>query len=254
MTYRLRNIIVAVALALVAALLTSFYVTNYQRDVRSNETNVTVFVAAGDIPVGTSGAEAVSKGMLERTEIVRRSVVPGAISTPGQLDELVAVQPTFAGEQVTARRFAAPEARGIRAQLTGTQRAIEVSGGPQQLLVGTLKVGDTVDVVASFTHNDQRYTRLILRDIPVLKLPAGGAASEKLASNGSGSNAATLGVTDLQVQKLYWAMTFADGWHLELRPVVDSADSVENVESSGSMLREGVRPKQLEDAGVEANR
>jgi hypothetical protein len=35
--------------------------------------------------------------------------------------------------------------------------------------------------------------------------------------------------------------------------VVDSADSVENVESSLSMLREGVRPKQLEDAGVEAN-
>ena len=34
MTYRLRNIVVAVALALVAALLTSYYVTQYQRNVR----------------------------------------------------------------------------------------------------------------------------------------------------------------------------------------------------------------------------
>jgi len=254
MTYRLRNIIVAVALALVAALLTSFYVTNYQRDVRRDEANVTVFVAAKDIPVGTSGAEAASKGMLERSEIVRRSVVPGAISTPDQLNELVAVQPTFAGEQVTARRFETPAARGIRAQLTGTQRAIALAGDQQQLLVGTLKEGDKVDVVASFTHNDIRYTRLILRDVPVLKPPAGGAATEKLAQNSEGDYAATLGVTDLQVQKLHWAMTFADAWHFELRPVVDSADSAENVESSFSMLREGVRPKQLEDAGVEANR
>ncbi len=253
MTYRLRNIVVAIALALVAALLTSFYVTNYQRDVRSNETNVTVFVAARDIPVGTSGAEAASRGMLERTEIVRRSVVPGAISTPDQLGELVAVQPTFAGEQVTARRFATPQAQGLRAQLTGTQRAIAVAGDQQQLLVGTLKAGDKVDVVASFTHNDERFTRIVLRDIPVLKPAASGAASEKLAANGAGGFAATLGVTDMQVQKLYWAMSYAEGWHLELRPVVDSADSVENVESSRSMLREGVRPKQLDDAGVEGN-
>jgi Flp pilus assembly protein CpaB len=253
MTYRLRNIIVAVALALVAALLTSFYVTNYQRDVRRNETNVTVFVAAKDIPIGTSGTEAVSRGMLERSEIVRRSVVPGAISAPDQLDQLVAVQPTFAGEQVTARRFATPQARGIRSQLTGTQRAIAVAGDQQQLLAGTLKAGDTVDVVAGFSHGSVQYTRIVLRDIPVLEAPGGGAGNEKLAQRG-GNFGVKLGVTDLQVQKLYWAMTFADGWHLELRPVVDSADSVENVESSLSMLREGVRPKQLEDAGVEANR
>jgi hypothetical protein len=53
MTYRVKNITIAVALALVAALLTSFYVTNYQRNVRADESNVTVYVAARDIPAGT---------------------------------------------------------------------------------------------------------------------------------------------------------------------------------------------------------
>ena len=57
MTYRLRNIMIAVALALVAALLTSFYVTNYQRNVERDATDVEVFVATRDIPVGTSGAD-----------------------------------------------------------------------------------------------------------------------------------------------------------------------------------------------------
>ena len=61
-----------------------------------------------------------------------------------------------------------------------------------------------------------------------------------------------LAVTDTQVQKLYWAFTTHDEWHLELRPpVTDAADSPENVESSDSILREGVRQKQLDDAGVD---
>jgi len=75
MTYRVKNITIAVALALVAALLTSFYVTNYQRNVRKDETNVAIWVAKRDIPAGTSGAEIEQKEMLGKSEIVRRSVL-----------------------------------------------------------------------------------------------------------------------------------------------------------------------------------
>src|SRR3972149_9813999 len=116
MTYRLRNISIAIALAVVAALLTSFYVTNYQRSVRHDEANVQVFVAARDIPAGPDGADVVAKGMLTKADVVRRSVVPGSISDPAQIDELVATQPIFAGEQVTTRRFPTPGWRDCRAQ------------------------------------------------------------------------------------------------------------------------------------------
>jgi Flp pilus assembly protein CpaB len=124
MTYRIRNISIAIALALVAALLTSFYVTNYQRDVRKNEANVPVFVAKIDIPAGTSGADVVRSGMMNKTEIVRRGVVPGAISNPAQLATLVTTEPIYAGEQVTTRRFATPSERGILAQLTAARDSI----------------------------------------------------------------------------------------------------------------------------------
>lgn len=256
MTYRVKNITIAVALALVAALLTSFYVTNFQRNVRKDETNVPVYVAVRDIPAGTPGAEIARKGFLTKSEIVRRNVVPGAISNPEQVAELVATQPIYAGEQISTRRFSTPSQRGISAQLTGIQRAIAIPGDSQQLLVGTLKPDDRVDVVASFEYpekSDVYYTRIVLRDIRVLRAPASGAASEKLTAGGSGGYTATLAVTDTQVQKLYWAMNNGE-WHLELRPGTDAADSPENVESSQSMLLEGVRPKQLEDAGVEGNR
>jgi Flp pilus assembly protein CpaB len=253
MTYRIRNISIAIALALVAALLTSFYVTNYQRDVRKNETNVPVYVAKVDIPAGTSGADVVRSGMMNKTEIVRRGVVPGAISNPAQLATLVATEPIYAGEQVSTRRFATPSERGILAQLTGLQRAISVPGDSDQLLAGTLKNGDRVDVVTSFTYPEgstTHYSRIILRNILVLKAPAAEAGTaEAVTSGGTSPFSATIAVTDLQVQKLYWAMKNGQ-WHFELRPGVDAADSPENVESAHSLLREGVRPKQLEDARV----
>lgn len=255
MTYRVRNIAIAVMLGLVAALLTSLYVTNYERNVRSGEENVPVYVAARDIPVGTSGADAARRGLLDKSEVVRRTVVPGAISKPAQLDGLVATQTIYAGEQVTTRRFASPAERGIRAQLTGVQRAISVPGNAQQLLVGTLKDGDRVDVVASWAYPEgspTHYTRIILRDLQVLKAPSSGGASDKLSTT-SDSHSAMLAVTDVQVQKLYWAMKNGD-WHLQLRPPVKSADSPENVESSRSLVQEGVRPAELGVAGLEENR
>ena len=150
MTYRVKNITIAVALALVAALLTSFYVTNYQRNVRKDETNVAIWVAKRDIPAGTTGADIERKGMFAKAEIVRRSVVPGAISNPDQVAELVTTQPIYAGEQISTRRFSTQSQRGIKAQLAGVQRAIEIDGGQHNLLAGTLQKGDKVDLVATF--------------------------------------------------------------------------------------------------------
>jgi pilus assembly protein CpaB len=253
MTYRVKNITIAVALALVAAMLTMFYVTNYQRNVRQDETNVPIWVAKKDIPAGTSGSELGQ--MLEKTEIVRRSVVPGAISNPDQVQDLVTTQPIFAGEQVSTRRFATPSQQGIKAQLTGVQRAMSVPGDQHQLLAGTLRAGDRVDLVATFGAgggaSEIMFTRIVLRDVEVLRAPNSAAAAEKLASASDGAYSVLLKVTDAQVQKLHWVITDAQEWHLELRPGRDAADSPENVESWYSVLREGVRQKQLDEAGAD---
>ena len=137
MAYRARNILIAVALAAVAALLTSFYVTSYKRHVQRGEDHVTVLVAKKDIPEGTSGADV--KGLLEPLDVPRKSVVPGAISDADQLAGLVATQPTMQGEQVTTRRFNPRTQVGVRAQLSGTLRAVSLEGDQNQLLAGTLK-------------------------------------------------------------------------------------------------------------------
>lgn len=248
MTYRVRNIAIAVALGLVAALLTSFYVTNYQQNVRAGEENVPIFVAARDIPAGTSGADIARRGLLEKSEIARRSVVPGAISSPSQLEDLIATQPVFAGEQVTTRRFATPAERGIRAQLKGTMRAFQVPGDQHQLLAGTLKPGDRVDVVASLKvdpSKDVHATRIVLRDIEVLRAAGGVGAADANIAGSSGSLSVLLAVTDTQVQKLFHVTKHGE-WSLELRPPVKASDSPEAIAHAGSIMRAGLSDSALE--------
>src|ERR1700748_2606727 len=98
MTYPMRNVTLAIALALIAALLTTFYVSNYKRNVQQSEANVRVYVARHDIPAGTTGAAAAKQ--LEQREVAKRTVVPGAISNPSQISSLVVTDPVYAGEQV----------------------------------------------------------------------------------------------------------------------------------------------------------
>jgi len=239
MTYRIRNILVAVGLALVAMLLTLLYVTNVRRSVQHDAASVQVYVAGHDLPAGTSGAEIVKQHELHTTAIPKRDVVPGAISSPAQIDSLVLSAPLYSGEQVTLRRFSDAAAEGIRAQLSGTMRAVQVPGDANQLLVGTLEAGDHVDLVANLHSEDgggtSATTRIVLRDLTVLSAP-----SDSKLSASSSSTSAILAVTDTQVQRLFFVLKNAD-WTLELRPVVNAADSGERVETYESVLKGGVR-------------
>ena len=241
MTYRLRNIGIAVALALVAGLLTVFYVTNYKREVRNAEANVIVFVASQDIPAGTSGTDA--QGFLTEQEVAKRNVTPGAISAPEQLDGRVAAATIYAGEQVTTRRFTTEEAKGIRAQIEGNERALSVPGTAEQLLAGTLTAGDRVDVIGSWNvpeNETQHYSRVVLRDLLVLEAPEGGISTESVTNpRQNGGFSAMLALTDAQAQKLFW-LTQNGTWSLQLRPTSDAADSPEGAESAESLLLDGI--------------
>ena len=236
MTYRIRNILIAVGLALVAMMLTLFYVTNYKRSVQKGASSVQVYVAAKDITAGTTGADLIKHKAFRIETVQRKDVVPGAVSSPDQVSSLVLSTPMFAGEQVTLRRFSDVAAQGIRSQLKGTMRAVEVAGDPNQLLTGTLAPGDHVDLVANLHIGGDSTTsadRIVLRDLVVLSIPD--QSSKTTTQN---SQSAILAVTDTQVQRLFYVLKNAD-WTLELRPVVDAADSHERIDTLNTVLREG---------------
>ena len=243
--HRFWNIAIALGLGLLAILLTTYYVSNYKRHVQHGQSDVPVLVASSDIAVGTSGAEVLSKHLLTTTNVPRRDVVPGAISNPDQLRGLTSIQTVYAGEQVTTRRFGTNAQRGIRAQLTGTDRAFELAGDPHQLLAGTLRNGDRVDVVATWVFPEPgglHVSRVILQNLLVLSAPALNGSSAKLTSNDTSFT--QLKLSDAESQKLEW-MIENGKWHLVLRPPVKATNSAGGLEQSGTLLADGVAPATL---------
>ena len=249
-TNRLWHVVAAAGLALLAAMLTMFYVSNYKRNVQHSETQVTVLVASKDIPVDTPGSEILSHNLLTKVSVVRRQVVPGAISRPEQLRNLIATQPVFAGEQVTTRRFGTPAERGVRAQISGKQRAIELDGDAHQLLAGTLRLGDHVDVIGAWealdvtavsgetTGKGGNVSRVVARDLLVMAAPA----LPSKAGGLSATNAAfvQLRVTDAESQRLEWLKAFSKDWRLVIRPPSDSANSQRWYDNAQTLLKDGV--------------
>lgn len=247
---RLRNVIIAVALAGFAGMLTLFYVSSYKENVQESQENVSILVAVKDIPAGTPGDEALKDKLVVARQVEQNAVVPGTFTEPAQIEKLLTTDRIYAGEQITTTRFRPEAQRGIRAQITGTQRAMQLPGTVHQLLAGTLEEGDRVDVLTTIKYKvvaggrdiERTATRTIIRDILVLKTP-----DEEALSGVSGSDdeaSIQLALTDTQAQKLLYAIVDGEWW-LVLRPPVRAADSPESAEVVETILGDGLRPKQF---------
>jgi pilus assembly protein CpaB len=250
MTYQLRNIVIAVVLGLLAVVFTTLYVTNYRKHVQQGQNSVGVLVASTDIPSGTTGAAIVSGHMLKQVTVPRTALTPGAISSPDQIVRLVTTDQIMAGEQVSTRRFGNSGELGVRAQLKGTMRAIQIAASSNQVLAGTLRAGDHVDLVANIkvdnAGSQAHFDRVVLRNLLVLRAPppVDGKAASVVSSQ---PESVMLAVTDSQAPKLYYVIKNADpasssdgGWALELRPVGTAADAPGNVESIKTVLLDGL--------------
>jgi Flp pilus assembly protein CpaB len=232
--YRIRNIVIAAALAAAAVLLTIIYVTSARSDEKAGKDSVTVYVAKRDFPAGTAGATIA--GAVEAQTIQRDAVAPRAIENKQQVQGLYSAQPIYSGEQVSLFRFTTPKAQGIRTQLRGKQRALQVPGDPNQLLVGTLKPGDRVDVVTVLKPTSvaaEPKATIALRNLRVLETSQN--EGSVIETGAEGTNAVVLAVTDEQAQRLLYVLEEGE-WTLQLRPVKKPKDSAHSVTTGNAVL------------------
>lgn len=257
MTYRTRNVALAVGLALAALMLVMLYVKKSDSSsTTAGEKLVSVFVASHDIAAGTPGSEI--GGAVRPQSVPRDTVVAGAISSKDQIQGLVSTAPILAGQQVTKRQFQRVVNEGISGEISRTQRAFQVAGDANQLLVDTLKAGDRVDVIANVKYSLDDFrsagsgltsdsgrvaSRIMLRNLLVLKDPEAPAGSSKFG--GTGTYAILLRVTDNQAQKLFYVLKNSD-WALALRPAHAAADSPGSAETTGSVLSDGLKGAQYD--------
>jgi Flp pilus assembly protein CpaB len=247
MTYRLRNLGLAIALAAVAVLLVFYYVSQERGRLQEDQELVPVWVAAKDIPVGTSGAQLEAGGFLAPSEAERGQVAPGALLDPADVATKVVAAQIYKGEQVSTLRFKSEAEKGIRAQLTGNLRAVQIPGNEHQLLAGTLQSGDRVDIVGTWNvpeNETNHVSRTILRDILVLEAAVKADVQTKITEDADKGLAVKLALTDAQEQKLFWIASNGM-WTFTLRPPKDASDSPEAAESWWTLLEDGLKEEQV---------
>lgn len=222
---RARNLLLAAVLALVAVAATLVYASHTKPQPAAASDGVRVLVAVHDIAVGTTGDRIVADSLARFRIVSRADEATDAVVDASQLRGLVATAAIYRGEQVTSRRLGTAARQGLRATLRGALRLVQVPGDDDQLLAGTLRDGDVVDVVASIRQPESgstHFARIVLRDILVV---AAAKPSSGSAVDGKAPDSITLQLTDEQAQRLFWVEKNAD-WALLLRPVGNASSTL----------------------------
>lgn len=198
--------IIALSTAGLAALALLALMSQYKRHVQDGTLQQTVLVADRLIPKGTSGAVIVSEGYFKPQTMSKDSVAGGAIARAADLRNKVSTRDVYPGEQLAAGEFASG-ADPIRGQLRGIQRAIAVPVNKASGLVGVLRAGDHVDVLAGFKDANgtsgrvRPELRTLGQDLLVLKA----AAPPKGATGNDDVNIVVRADADLAAEIAYAA-------------------------------------------------
>jgi Flp pilus assembly protein CpaB len=225
MTYNVRNIVIALVLAVIAAGVVIMYTGKVQQQAHKSQETVTVLVAAADIPAGTTAQDAISHGQLATKSIVTQDEIPGALQSTDDIDgTYVASGPLFQGQQIVGGMFVPSATTGVATRLHDNYRAIEIPLDPNSMLYGTLKAGDHVDVIGVYTlhstsgGSDTDVSRIIARDVPVMQAPVVDTSSgSKLAGGSSEKQSVILQVTDTVAPKITLTLLKGDVY-LALQP------------------------------------
>ncbi|HET7429759.1 MAG TPA: Flp pilus assembly protein CpaB [Gaiellales bacterium] len=252
MTYNVRNIAIALVLAGIAAFLVIVYTGNVQKQAHSSQQATQVLVATADIPAGTTVADAISGGQLQLRKVVQQDVIVGALTDEKSLDSsYVAKQDLYAGQQVTATMFSPSNDTRIVTQIKQNYRAIQIGLTPDQELGGTLQTGDHVDLVGTYTVHpnnglgDYDVSRIIVRDVQVLKAPEIDTATGKLVGTADHPSV-TLAVPDSVIPKITFTLKGGDGalW-FALRPANGATDGPTVLATVPSVIFEGLNARQI---------
>ena len=228
--------IAAIAAALAGVVLLVF-ISQYKHDVQGGTLERSALVANQLIPKGTSGSVVVSGGLSKATSVQQDNLQAGALSNAAGLSGKVATRDIYPGEQITAADFAS-DADPLRGELTGDQRAIAVPIDSAHGLIGEVRAGDKVDVLAGFnsasstTGRGQPELRTLVQNVLVLKAPAGGSNS---TCNNNNTQNLTVRVTADQAAQIAFAADNGKVWFV-LRPPAGAKNDRPSSVTLGALL------------------
>jgi Flp pilus assembly protein CpaB len=214
---------IAAAFSALAGILLLAFVSQYKHNVQAGTLEQPALVADRLIPKGTAGSAIVNGGLFKPATVQRDNLASGALTSATALQGKVATRDIYPGEQLTAADFASG-ADPLRSQLSGLQRAIDVPIDSAHGMMGEIRSGDKVDVLAGFnaaaasTGRGRPELRTLASDILVLKAP-----DESAKASSAADSRLTVRVTADQAAQLAFAADNGKVWFV-LRPPTGAKD------------------------------
>ena len=224
----------ALSAALLAALVLVVFVTQYRNSVSASVAPTPVLTADRLIPAGTAGSQVITEKLFEPATIAKEDLRPGAITDIAAIRGMVAVNEVLPGQQITRADFSA-KADPIRSRLAKDERAIQIPIDKVHGLIGTVRPGDRVDILAAFNAMNSRTgsgtptLQPLMRNVRIMAAP--------------GYNATVTGSVILQLPadeaaRVAFAADNGTLWFL-LRPTVGATDAPARPVSEDSLRKAG---------------
>ncbi len=229
MNYTLRNLVVAGLLMLMGIVAVISFIRGERQDLSRGKQEVTVYVAAKDIPAGTPADELESGGYLDTKDVLREDAPPNAIGKLSALKDLVSNDPVYAGDYVTYTAFDKTAGLKPTAQIKGNERIFAIPVPAASDAAGMIRKGDHVDIMAA---SDSGVTWMAARDIEIIETPdtlvPKGVEVEEAAPEADGDTKLyVIKATDREMSNIKIALANADddGLMLSLRPASGDAET-----------------------------
>jgi Flp pilus assembly protein CpaB len=211
-----RNGMLAVAglVAVLAAAFLLLFMSRY-RDSVNDTSPVTVLVAKGLIEKGTSGDVVITSGMFETSRITKTEEKAGAIEDPSSLRDQVASSDVYPGEQLTSDQFTGTT-DSLANKISGDERAISIPLDSAHGMIGEVKTGDHVDVLAGFNvdngsgaGSNRPMMRAIMQNVVVLRAPSN---SKGVSAGTTKTQNMVLKAPDKNAWKFAYASEYGKVW------------------------------------------
>jgi Flp pilus assembly protein CpaB len=220
------------------ALLLLMYLAQYRNSVDESGEPITVLIAKSLIEKGTPGDIVGIKGLFQTTDAPRDQLQDGAITDPSALRGRLATNDVYPGEQLTTGDFSASASGALGTQIAGNQRAISVPVDAAHGMVGQLRTGDRIDVLAGFNvttgaGGGRPVVKVLTQNVLVLEAPKRAVAGAVNAAN------VVLRTTYAEAAEIAWAVDNGKVW-VVLRPRTGAPVKRPRVVTPEALL--GVRP------------
>jgi Flp pilus assembly protein CpaB len=228
---------VAFVAAALAGIVLLAFASRYKNSVQGGNEERTALIADRLIPKGTSGDLVVSGSLFRQAQVRDSDLSSGAVTDGSVLAGRVATRDIYPGQQITSGDFAA-NADPLRGQLKGGQRAISIPVDDAHGLVGEVRTGDYVDILAGFnstsgtTGQGRAQLRTLMQDVLVLKAPSSDSAGKSGSQN---STNVTVRVAAGDAAKLAFAADNGKVW-IVLRPPTGGSNPTPSPVNLDSLL------------------